>query len=292
MRCCVIFNPTAKGDRAKKFRAQLDQIARDAALKLTRAPGDAASLAADAVREGFEVIIAAGGDGTINEVINGIGSVPDGFGRTTLGVLPLGTVNVFARELALPNEVAAAWELLQRGKVKCVDLGLAESCGSRRYFVQLAGAGLDARAIELVSWRLKQRVGPLAYVWAGLKALVERKLVFQVRADGLELEGELVLIGNGRLYGGDFATFPEARLDDGSLSVCVFPKANWLTLLRCACPLLFKQRLPESCVRRAKAVQVHITGRSRVPYELDGELVGHAPVALRVEPGRLRVLVR
>src|SRR5882672_2238462 len=98
---CVIFNPTARGDKAKRFRQQLDSIAKQAKLKQTTAAGDARRLAAEAVKEGFDTIVAAGGDGTLNEVLNGIGDAPKGFEGARLGLLPLGTVNVFARELKI-----------------------------------------------------------------------------------------------------------------------------------------------------------------------------------------------
>jgi hypothetical protein len=102
---CVIFNPAARGNKARHFRRQLDAIGSQCALKATAAPGDARRLAAEAVDDGFDLIVAAGGDGTVNEVLNGIGDAPDGFARARLGVLPLGTVNVFARELE--NSAAA-----------------------------------------------------------------------------------------------------------------------------------------------------------------------------------------
>src|SRR5712691_3191908 len=103
VRTCVIFNPAARGEKAKRFRRHLDDLGSDCALKLTTAAGDARRLAAEAVAEGFEIVVAAGGDGTLNEVLNGIGDAPGGFEKARLGVLPLGTVNVFARELALPT---------------------------------------------------------------------------------------------------------------------------------------------------------------------------------------------
>ena len=124
-------------------------------------------------------IVAAGGDGTVNEVLNGLGDAPDGFARARLGVLPLGTVNVFARELEIPLRIERAWEILQRGRETRIDLPRVEFSANgvrqKRYFVQLAGAGLDARAIELVDWSHKKKAGPLAYVIAGLKALRERQ---------------------------------------------------------------------------------------------------------------------
>ncbi len=115
MRICVIFNPAARGNKARHFRRQLDAIGSQCALKATAAPGDARRLAAEAVGEGYDLIAAAGGDGTVNEVLNGLGDAPDGFERARLGVLPLGTVNVFARELKIPLRLERAWEILRHG---------------------------------------------------------------------------------------------------------------------------------------------------------------------------------
>src|SRR5450432_1860785 len=144
VRTCVIFNPAARGNKARHFRHHLDEIAANCALKGTAAPGDARRLAAEAVAEGFELIAAAGGDGTLNEVLNGIGDAPDGFARVRLGVLPLGTVNVFARELKIPRRLERAWEVLSRGREIKIDLPRVEFSknGIRRkmYFAQLAGA--------------------------------------------------------------------------------------------------------------------------------------------------------
>lgn len=293
VRICVVFNPVAKGDKARLFRSHLDDIARQATLKLTRAAGDARSLAAESVREGFDVVVAAGGDGTLNEVLNGIGDVPDGFAQTRLGVLPLGTVNVFARELRIPLKLEAAWKVILAGRETAMDLPKVEfgpeSARACRYFAQLAGAGLDARAIQLVDWRLKKKFGPLAYVYAGLKALMEKKSALIAADSNHTLHAQLVLVGNGRLYGGDFQTFDQARMNDGLLDVCVFPKVNFFTLLRCVGPLLFAGRLPESVVQRFQAATFSIVGNSA--FELDGELIGDLPAVFTIEQRRLRVLV-
>lgn len=294
MRACVIFNPAARGDKARQFRAQLDAIAANCALKKTAAAGDARRLAAAAVGEGFELVVAAGGDGTLNEVLNGIGDVPDGFTRVCLGVLPLGTVNVFARELQLPRRVEAAWRIIERRQELRVDLAYAEftTHGSpeRRYFAQLAGAGLDARAIELVSWPLKKRIGPLAYVIAGLKALMGARPTIRVAAGTRQFSGELVLIGNGRLYGGDFEIQEGADLRDGLLHGCVFPRVGWWMLLRCGCPLLLRGRLPEGVVQRFRAAEFTLSSEGAAAFELEGELVGRLPARFGIKPQGLRVL--
>ena len=295
MASCVIFNPTAHGERARRFRQHLDEIGAQAKLKLTTNTGDARRLAAEAVAEGFETVIAAGGDGTLNEVLNGLGDVANGFERARLAVLPLGTVNVFARELNLPSNLKAAWEVIQRGRETRIDLPYvdfeSEAKAQRRYFAQLAGAGLDARAVELVAWNLKKRLGPLAYVWAGLRALLARGSNIEATADQHSLKGGLVLIGNGRLYGGRFRIFPKADLRDGLLDVCVFPRVNWFVLARCGPQLLLRGSLPRSAANVVQAKTIHLTAPERTPTEVDGELLGHLPARFSAMPSRLRVLV-
>ena len=295
MRTCVIFNPAARGEKARRLRRHLDAIGSESTLKLTAAAGDARQLAAEAVNQGFEVIVAAGGDGTLNEVLNGIGDVPEGFDRARLGVLPLGTVNVFARELAIPVKLDAAWAAIRQGRETRIDLPRAEyranGTSQRRYFAQLAGAGLDARAIELVHWPLKKKIGPLAYVVAGVKALLGPQSKITAAGGGHSATGELVLIGNGRLYGGQFTLFPQADLRDGMLEVCVFPRVNWLTLARCGPGLLLRGAVPASAVEVFRAESFTLASLSPTPFELDGELIGHLPATFSLQRCRLRVIV-
>lgn len=294
MSTCVIFNPAARGDKARHFRRELDAIGAHCALKATTKAGDARRLAKEAVSEGFALIVAAGGDGTVNEVLNGIGDAPHGFARA-LGVLPLGTVNVFARELKIPLKVGRAWEVLQHGRESKIDLPRAEFSANgivqKRYFCQLAGAGLDARAIELVDWQHKKQVGKLAYVIAGLKAMCEKKPQITVRANGQTAKGELVLIGNGRFYGGSFAILPQADLCDGVLDICVLPRVNWWTLLRCGPGLLLRGKLPASAAQQLSAATFELTSESAAAFELDGEWVGKLPVTFSIEREKLRVVV-
>ena len=295
VRTCVIFNPTAKGDKARRFRQHLDELARSSLLKLTRGPGDARPLAAEAVREGFEVVVAAGGDGTVNEVVNGIADCPDGLLRARLGVLPLGTVNVFARELGIPQQFGPAWEVIRRGRKTSIDLPRVEfgkdAGATCRRFVQMAGAGLDARAIELVRWPVKKWMGPLAYVLAGLQALAEAPARITAAAHGRSVTGGLVLLGNGRFYGGSYRVFPNADLRDGRLEVCVFPRINWFTLLRCGPVLLGARRLPESVVTRFQSDSLALSSPAPAPFEVDGDLAGHLPARFGFEPLPLQVLV-
>jgi len=158
---CVIFNPAARGEKARHFRDQLAALSSSAALKPTYAPGSGRALAREAVQEGFTTIVAAGGDGTLNEVVNGIHDA-NGTERCRLGVLPLGTINVFARELRLPTAFDAAWRVIESGREQVIDLPSVEfnrdDAPTRQVFAQLAGAGLDSRAMLTHNCDFSQRV--------------------------------------------------------------------------------------------------------------------------------------
>ncbi len=295
MRPCVIFNPAARGEKARHFREQLAGLAGRAEFRPTRAAGDGRTLAAEAVREGFSTIVAAGGDGTLNEVLNGIHDA-DGLARVRLGVLPLGTINVFAREFRVPSNFKAAWQVIETGHERVIDLPMAtfahaDSAPQARVFGQLAGAGLDSRAIELVNWEHKKRFGPLAYVLAGCKALAEPKARIRVVAGTQRAEGELILIGNGRYYGGSLELFPEADPADGLLDVTVFPKANWRTLIGAGWGWLTSEiHVGARCVT-LRANQVELSSDSPIPVELDGDNVGLLPATFTVRRQVLRILV-
>lgn len=294
MQPCLIFNPFAKGQKAKAFRSRLASLYPDCIVRLTRGPGDARQLAAQAARDGFGTIIAAGGDGTANEVVNGIADVPQALASVRLGIFPLGTINVFARELGLPRDLPGAARALKAGRELTVDLGRAEFTadghGQCRHFLQLAGAGLDARAVELVSWELKKKTGPLAYVVAALKALQEKQPVIEVK--GAEaVSGQLVLVGNGRYYGGSFEVFPAASLRDGLLDVCVLPTVNAWRPPQLALGLLTGRVHRFWAVRQFRSSTVTLRSSARVGLQLDGEFAGELPATFSVRPQALRVIV-
>jgi len=294
MPVCVIFNPTARGDKARRFRRHLDALAHQVVLKPTTAPGAACALAEAAVAEGFDTLVAAGGDGTVNEVLNGLARAPEGLERARLAVLPLGTVNVFAKEHGLPLDLKAAWKLIQAGTEKRIDLPQVEVIidGESRqlFFAQMAGAGLDSRAIECVDWTWKKRVGPLAYVLAGLKAMRGRQPRVIVEADGRSAAGELVLIGNGRFYGGRFPVFPRADPRDGWLEVRAFPRANWAALLRFGWECLTGRSCLQPGEQWFQARTIRLSSEAAVPLELDGDLAGQLPVVMSVRPLALRMV--
>jgi diacylglycerol kinase family enzyme len=157
--------------------------------------------------------------------------------------------------------------------------------------MQLAGCGLDARAIELVSWKLKKTAGPLAYVVAGFQALAEKQAQITASANGQKISGELLLLGNGRYYGGPFEIFPDAGLCDGRLDACAFPKVDTATLFKLAPGLLLRRKLAEEHVQRLAGEKIELTSASPAAFELDGELVGPLPATFSLERQKLRVIV-
>lgn len=295
MRICVIFNPVARGNKARKFRSNLDLIAADCALKQTAAAGGARPLAAEAIAEGFDTIVAAGGDGTLNEVLNGIGDVPGGFDRVRLGVLPLGTVNVFAKELGISANLLKGWKTITAAREKRIDLPRVEfrhgNTTRQHYFIQLAGSGLDARAIELTDWELKKKVGPLAYVVAGFKAMSQPPSRITVQSGQHTASGELVIIGNGKFYGGKFAMHPRAKMDDGRLHVRVFHRTNFMTLVRCAGLFIGAGEPPKGVADAFDTHEFTLTSETDTPLEVDGENIGHLPAKFTIQKQGLRVIV-
>lgn len=295
MRLCVIFNPAARGQKAEKLKHLLDRFTQDCHCKPTSFAGEARTLAAAAVREGFDTIVAAGGDGTVNEVLNGIGDEPDGFSKARLAVLPMGTINVFARELKIPLNLERAWKIILRGQEITIDLPQAEFVRAgkteSRYFAQLAGAGLDSSAVEMVSWALKKKIGPLAYVVAGMKALQTKQSKITATSEASSLTGEMILIGNGRFYGGAFVLFPKADLRNGQLEVCVFPKINWQIICRAGIGLATASLHRFCGAMEMRAQTVRLTADQKTFLQLDGENVGELPARFSIQPKKLRVIV-
>jgi YegS/Rv2252/BmrU family lipid kinase len=295
MKTCVIFNPAARGEKAAKFRDHLSALSAECTLKPTLSAGGGRALAAEAVREGFEVVVAAGGDGTVNEVLNGIGDVPDGFARTRFAVLPLGTINVFARELRMPSDFTRAWAVIKQARETIIDLPQVEFTANekteRRFFAQIAGAGWDSRAIELVNWEYKKKIGGLAYVWSGLQALARPLPQISVNDGTRTLTGELVIIGNGQFYGGNWRLFPLADLRDGILEISIFPKLDFERILRGTWGLFTNRLYETGAVQHLKAEKFTLSSSAQVPFHVEGENIGHLPATFSVQREALKVII-
>lgn len=279
-RTCIIINPAARGAKARL--ARLEKIARGAIIKTTSGPGDAEAQAERAVEQGYTTIVAAGGDGTVNEVVNGIGVAP-----VSLGILPMGTVNVFAMELGIPLNLDKAWKVVRAKKTRAIDLASANG----HFFVQMAGIGFDAQVVKENSRATKRVLGPLSYLLTATKVAVAKAPRLRVLCHGkMVAEGSFVLVGNGRFYGGPFSLFNEASLEDGLLDVCVFRGSDYLSIIRYMRGALFGSLSRFSDVHYFKTKNLVVEANREVPLEVDGELIGHSPVRFAIKPGKLNVL--
>ncbi|HEX3620226.1 MAG TPA: diacylglycerol kinase family protein, partial [Candidatus Udaeobacter sp.] len=205
----VILNPTAGSpETLGDCQDRVESIARGCPIRLTSHAGGAEALARRAVEDGFTRIIAAGGDGTVNQVANGLAG-----SNAALGLLPLGTVNVFAMELGLPlHDLELCWGIIEGANTRRVDLPSANG----KYFVQLAGVGLDAQVVKETSLAFKRSFGPLSYLISAAQIAARQPPRLFIESDNAPVdEGSFVLIGNGRLYGGPFPFFKHAVIDDG-----------------------------------------------------------------------------
>jgi len=280
----VIFNPRARSQKGGRVLRFLMEYANRFALYATNHAGEARELAARFAAEGQPVVIAAGGDGTLNEVVSGLAG-----SKTLLGVLPAGTMNVFAREMGIPfDSLERAFGVIERGFVKEVDL--FEANGSP--FVQMAGVGFDAMVIEETTWEAKKRLGPLAYLLAAVKVLGETPPKIEVIcADGRRETGVAVLAGNGSLYGGQFKFFRNANNHDSKLDVLVYKEAGYRLVLDSLRGLAFGGIDLVASTACFQSEDFIVRADREVPVEVDGELIGRFSEVHFVETAnRLRVI--
>jgi len=280
---CVILNPTARSERARRWQERVSSICTDAILCATSHPGEAEKLARNAVREGFERIVAAGGDGTINEVVNGIAG-----SDAALGLLPMGTMNVFATELGLPSyDLNRCWEIIKAEHTRLIDLPSANG----KHFVQLAGVGLDAQVVKETSLALKRNFGPLSYLFSAAQIAGRQPPRLLIESENAVTdEGSFILIGNGRRYGGPFPFFKHALIDDGLLDVLVFKRLGYLEIIKYLQNVIFTSDITLPEVEYFQTRRLRVSSEEEVPVEIDGELVGICPVEFELSEQRLKVL--
>jgi YegS/Rv2252/BmrU family lipid kinase len=204
-----------------------------------------------------------------------------------LGILPVGTMNVFAAELGLPGDLNEAWAIIQAGRTRRVDLLRA----NQQYFVQLAGVGLDAQVVQATSWNFKKNFGPLSYLISAAQIAARKPPRISVEADGETREGSFVLIGNGRYYGGPLAFFKEARIDDGKLDVLIFKNLAYLDIARYVTNVFIGKHTALSDVEYFQTKKAVVRSEEDVPVEVDGEVVGAVPFTFRISSRKLKVIV-
>ncbi|MCW0219010.1 MAG: diacylglycerol kinase family lipid kinase [Prosthecobacter sp.] len=290
----VILNPAARSTQAAAREKALRALTPEPELVLTGGPGEASEIAEKLAREGHPLVVSAGGDGTMNEVLQGICRVnaerPPGEKHTALGVLPMGTMNVFSLELGLPSQdITACWQRISGGRFREVDLWMA----NQQYFVQLAGVGFDAEIIQETPWERKKRFGPLSYVMSAMQVLTREPPVLSVNVEGRpSLHGSVVLIGAGKYYGGPVPVFPKASNQDGLLDVLVFRGLGGWEFAQMIRAILVDGYEPAEDIDYVQLREFTVTASPEAPLEVDGELAGFGtPVSFKPAPFALQVAV-
>lgn len=284
-RILAVFNPAAGRTRGAHFARVVEALRRHGCavtIMETESRGHAETIARAASDETYDVLAAAGGDGTINEIVNGL------CGRAlALGIIPLGTANVLAREIGLGRSAEAVARTLAFGPVREIHLGRANG----RCFVMMAGIGFDANVVSRVSLRLKRRLGPLAYIWQGARqAVTERFEPCHVTIDGTASSAISVVACKGRRYGGPFIAAPGASLNQGQFHVLLMKGQGWFSVLRYGLALVFGRVTVWPDVQLVVGRDIVVSGREGQPVQADGDIVAHLPVHIVIDPSPLRLI--
>jgi diacylglycerol kinase (ATP) len=296
MKAQIILNPSAgQRDRRRELKtaiAYLEDRGWQVTLRETHRPGEATTYARQAVAEGYDVVVAAGGDGTVGEVANGLAG-----SEVALGMFPIGTTNVWALQMGIPpfwplrqHSLLEAAKVLAEGHTRRVDLGEVNG----RYFLLWAGVGLDAEVTEEVEPGAKKRLGGLAFVIAGIVVVREfAGTKVQVTIDGCEVNRRAVLVvaSNAQLYAGIVRLATQARLDDGLLDVLIFKGQGFPAILRHIFSVLTKRHLRDPEVEYYQARRVEISAAKPLSVHADDEPFTTTPVEIGIVPGALRVVV-
>jgi diacylglycerol kinase (ATP) len=289
----IIVNPVSGsvGD----IQLRLEQLHRLNAkeVRVTQHPGEAETLARAAIRAGSDYVIAVGGDGTLNEVINGIATSRRAR-QVRVGVVPLGTANDFARSIGLMGDVDVNIDTLRAKKTMTIDL-VRMTSGCRRYFVNVSAGGFTGVVSEKLTSEIKAAWGPLAYLRSAAAALPELQAyrTTMIFDDTEELVIDLynVVVANGQFAGGGIPVAPQANLSDGLLDVVLVPKRPAAEMALLAAQMLLGKHISSDAVPFRRAKKISARSRPGMCFNADGELVGNQPAVFQIIPNALDFVV-
>jgi YegS/Rv2252/BmrU family lipid kinase len=279
-------------------------------LHLESEPGAVEEYSLNAARSGADVIVAAGGDGTINAVTNGMLRAKTEMAaqvkseaqsetefKTALGVLPQGTGNVFAFNMGIRRNWRDACRIITDGHTRLIDVGIASKprrLNVSRYFLLMAGIGYDAKVIEETSLRMKWMLRDYAYALKTLEnVLTHRGSQVTLRLDGEKTHANIawmIMVGNAASYAWKIKVTPHAEIDDGMLDVCLVPFQNNLVSFQQAMQILSGQHVERGVVEYWQVRTLRVESSPNVPIQLDGDEWGQTPIELSILPSALRVL--
>lgn len=290
----LIYNPTAgrlrrEPEMLARIQTALGEAGVETTLEPTTAPGSATELARTAAARGDEIVIVCGGDGTINEAIQGLVG-----GECALAVWPGGTANVLAHELTLPDDPRKLAAMIAQGEKRRISVGHAykRETGWQRYFLLMAGIGVDAAIVKGVNPRLKRRTGVGAFWVSALNYLTRLPLTpFSLGIGQERFEATFACIANAASYGGGFNLTPEASLEEGKLDVCLFNSRSRVSLILDALRGLSGRHTKAPGVVYRKVVAAYANANDDAPVQLDGEFVGTLPMLFASLPEALSIVV-
>ncbi len=290
MSACIIVNPGAGSvEDLEVLETALGSLP-DSHVLRTEAAGDAERLAREAVLNGVDLVVAAGGDGTLNEVVNGLS---EDFGKARLGLIPLGTGNDFARSIGVPNDLQGALAVLTEGIVRSLDVARATIGDTCRCFINMSAGGFSGEVSERAS-EAKETWGPLAYMRAAVGALPEMKgfltTIVLNGAETLRLEIFNIVISNGRYVASGIPATPTAVLDDGLLDVVISPMTTLPQLAVLMPQVLLGRHLESDLLLFRRATRVEIECDPPMAFNVDGELIGEGTARFEILPRALRVI--
>lgn len=284
-----VVNPTAGGGRARGAWPELQRQLQDRHIYFdvawTEGPGHATHLAREAASNGATTVVAVGGDGTLNEVANGVAGTD-----VSVGLIPLGTGVDFSRTLGLPRSPEAALDVVLTGQVRRLDIGIVND----RRFCNVAGTGFDAKVADRVNRTGKKSSGAVPYVQALLQTLFTyRNAPFQITIDGdiHEMKSLLMAVGNGRFFGGGMKICPEADVADGRFDVCIVGDVDKFRTIMMLGKVFSGTHMTHPLVTYERATEVIVEGPDDFLIQADGEMVGTLPAAFRIEKGALPMVL-
>ncbi|MBX8994206.1 MULTISPECIES: diacylglycerol kinase [Staphylococcus] len=276
-RARIIYNPTSGKEMFKRalpdVLIKLEKAGYETSAYATERAGDATKEAERALEQEYDLLIVAGGDGTLNEVVNGIAEQPN---RPKLGIIPMGTVNDFGRALHLPSNIMKAVDVIVNGHTTQVDIGKMNS----RYFINLAAGGKLTEVSYETPSKLKSIVGPFAYYIKGFEMLPQMKAVdIRIEYDDEIFQGEalLFLLGLTNSMAGFEKLVPDAKLDDGYFTLIIVEKANLAELGHIMTLASRGEHTKHPKVIYKKAKSVSISSFANMQLNVDGEYGGKLP---------------
>lgn len=288
MRSRLIANPVAGTDQAASRLAAINERLKPSFapldIVLTTGPGDAREAAGDAARRGYDHVIVAGGDGTLNEVINGLASTDGALAQITLGLLPMGTGNDFAAAIGI-GDADAALDTLLTGAPRPFDLGRVND----RYFINVSAGGFIADVSESVDPQLKSVAGRFAYLIGGARVLLAAE-PFACRVNGRATSCLLFAVCNAPMIGGGRLIAPEARPDDGAFDVCLVSEMDLIDFVALLRRVADGTHVPDDRVTYFAARDVRIEFDREINVNADGEVFSARQCDYDLLPGSIRIV--